>query len=43
MDFCKKNNYEISEKYIADDKQKINLLTRLMPNLFGEIATFRIK
>tara|TARA_B100001564_G_scaffold296248_1_gene261660 strand:+ start:1674 stop:2267 length:594 start_codon:yes stop_codon:yes gene_type:complete len=43
MNFCKKNNYEISEKYIADDKQKINLLTRLMPNLFGEIATFRIK
>ena len=43
MDFCKKNNYEISEKYIADDKQKINLLTRLMPNLFGEVATFRIK
>ena len=43
MDFCKKNNYEISEKYIADDKQKINLLTRFMPNLFGEIATFRIK
>ena len=43
MDFCKKNNYEISEKYIADDKQKNNLLTRLMPNLFGEVATFRIK
>ena len=43
MNFCKKNNYEISEKYIGDDKQKNNLLTILMPNLFGEIATFRIK
>ena len=43
MIFCNKNNYEISEKYIADNKQKISFLTRLMPNLFGEIATFRIK
>lgn len=43
LDFCKKNNYEITEQYIADNKQKRNFLTRLVPNLFGEIATFRIK
>ena len=43
LDFCEKNNYEITEKYIADNKQKISFLTKLMPNLFGEIATFRIK
>ena len=43
LDFCEKNNYEITEKYIADSKQKTSFLTKLMPNLFGEIATFRIK
>ena len=43
MDFCKENNYEITEKYIANDKQKKNLFNKLMPNLFGEVATFRIR
>ena len=43
LEFCSKNNYEITEKYIADYKQKRNLFTKLMPNLFGEIATFRIR
>ena len=43
MDFCKENNYEITEKYIANDKQKKNLFNKVMPNLFGEVATFRIK
>ena len=43
INFCDKNNYKISEKNIADDKQKINFLIKLMPNLFGEVATFRIK
>ena len=43
MDFCKKNNYEIIDRYIADNKQKRNWLIKLMPNMFGEIATFRIK
>ena len=43
MDFCKENNYEITEKYIANDKQKKNLFNKIMPNLFGEVATFRIK
>ena len=42
-DFCKENNYEITEKYIANDKQKKNLFNKLMPNLFGEVATFRIR
>ena len=43
IDFCKENNYEITEKYIANDKQKKNLLNKVMPNLFGEVATFRIR
>ena len=43
MDFCKENNYEITEKYIASDKQKKNLFNKVMPNLFGEVATFRIR
>lgn len=43
MDFCKDNNYEITEKYIANDKQKKNLFNKVMPNLFGEVATFRIR
>ena len=43
IDFCKENNYEITEKYIANDKQKKNLFNKVMPNLFGEVATFRIK
>ena len=43
MDFCKENNYEITEKYIANDKQKKNLFNKVMQNLFGEVATFRIR
>ena len=43
MEFCKENNYEITEKYIANDKQKKNLFNKVMPNLFGEVATFRIR
>ena len=43
IDFCKENNYEITEKYIANNKQKKNLLNKVMPNLFGEVATFRIR
>jgi methionine biosynthesis protein MetW len=43
MDFCKENNYEITEKYIANDKQKKNIFNKVMPNLFGEVATFRIR
>jgi DNA polymerase III alpha subunit len=41
--FCKDNNFEILEHSITDNNQKINLLTKMMPNLFGKIATFRIK
>lgn len=43
MDFCKENNYEITEKYVANDKQRKNLFNKVMPNLFGEVATFRIR
>jgi methionine biosynthesis protein MetW len=41
--FCKNNDFEILEQYITDNNQKCDLLTKLMPNLFGQIATFRIK
>ena len=41
--FCEKNKYRILEESITNKKQKSNFLIRMMPNLFGEIATFRIK
>ncbi|MEC9205791.1 MAG: methionine biosynthesis protein MetW [Pseudomonadota bacterium] len=41
--FCEKNNYKILEKSITTMDQKSNFLVRTFPNLFGEIATFRIK
>jgi len=40
--FCNKNNYKILEKSITTTDQKSNFLIRNFPNLFGEIATFRI-
>ena len=43
LKFCKDNNFEILENSITDNNQKTNLLTKIMPNLFGKIATFRIK
>ena len=41
--FCEKNKYKILEESITNKKQKSNFLIRMLPNLFGEIATFRIK
>ena len=41
--FCEKNKYRILEESITNKKQKSNFLIRMLPNLFGEIATFRIK
>ena len=41
--FCEKNNFQILEQYITDNNQKCDLFTKLMPNFFGQIATFRIK
>ena len=43
LKFCKDNNFEILEHSITDNNQKTNLLAKLMPNLFGKMATFRIK
>ena len=43
LKFCKDNNFEILEHSITDNNQKTNSLTKMMPNLFGQIATFRIK
>jgi len=43
LTFCEKNKYRILEESIINKKQKSNFLIRMLPNLFGEIATFRIK
>ena len=43
LTFCEKNKYRILEESITNKKQKSNFLIRMLPNLFGEIATFRIK
>lgn len=43
LEFCEKNKYRILEESITNKKQKSNFLIRMLPNLFGEIATFRIK
>ena len=41
--FCNENNYKILEKSITTVDQNSNLLIKYLPNLFGEIATFRIQ
>jgi len=43
LKFCRDNNFEITEQCITNKKQKSSFLTKIIPNLFGEIATFRIK
>tara|TARA_B100000287_G_scaffold249809_1_gene234814 strand:+ start:673 stop:1263 length:591 start_codon:yes stop_codon:yes gene_type:complete len=43
MVFCEENDYKILEKSITTVNQKNNFLTKNFPNLFGEIATFRIE
>ena len=43
LTFCEKNKYKILEESITNKKQKSNFLIKILPNLFGEIATFRIK
>ena len=41
--FCETNNFEILEQFITDNNQKSNVFTKLLPNFFGQVATFRIK
>ena len=41
--FCEENNYKILEKSISTINQKNSFLIKKFPNLFGEIATFRIE
>ncbi len=43
MVFCEENDYKILEKSITTVNQKNNFLPKNFPNLFGEIATFRIE
>ena len=43
ISFCDMNNFKIAQKMITNKNQKSGLIIKLLPNLFGEIATFRLK
>ena len=43
IDFCEENNLRISQRVIVSKNQKSSLLIKLFPNLFGEVATFRLR
>lgn len=40
--FCRENGITIRERVVVDRNHRPGLLTRLAPNLFGEIAIYRI-
>ena len=42
-DFCKENKFVIAKSSITSDSLLDNLMIRVLPNLFGEVALFRIK
>jgi len=42
-DFCKENKFVIAESSITSDSLLDNIMIRVLPNLFGEVALFRIK
>jgi len=39
---CRQQGYRILQSMVVDRDHRVGLLTRLMPNLFGEIALFRV-
>ncbi len=41
--FCKENNLNIEEVLVTNHKQQASLFTKIAPNFFGQIATFRIR
>ena len=41
--FCEEHNLRISQRVIVNKNQKSSLLIKLFPNLFGEVATFRLR
>ena len=41
--FCEEHNLRISQRVIVSKNQKSSLLIKLFPNLFGEVATFRLR
>ena len=43
IEFCNENNFKIIKQLITDENQKHNVLTKIFPNFFGKVATYRIK
>ena len=43
IEFCDENNFKIIKQLITDENQKHNILTKIFPNFFGKVATYRIK
>ena len=41
--FCKENNFVIVKSSITSDSLVDNLMIKMLPNLFGKVALFRIK
>lgn len=39
---CRKNGYRILESLVMDSNHEVGPLSRLLPNLFGELAIFRV-
>jgi len=43
IEFCNENNFKIIKQLITDENQKHNVLTKIFPNFFGKVATYRIR
>jgi len=43
IEFCDENNFKIIKQLITDENQKHNILTKIFPNFFGKVATYRIR
>ena len=43
IEFCNENNFKIIKQLITDENQKHNILTKIFPNFFGKVATYRIR
>ena len=43
LKFCKDNNFIITKTLITNNSQGSNIFTKMFPNMFGQVATYRIK
>ena len=43
IEFYNENNFKIIKQLITDENQKHNILTKIFPNFFGKVATYRIR